>query len=104
MKPSDLDYKLLQKEDERLIRFKESEWERLGHPDPEGMFVLCFIMAIPVFGWSILLLGLLHEILSKYWRMFVIASKAGYLHTKFAIVKWVDKTETKLFDIWRKMI
>lgn len=104
MRPNEIELRQLKEVDERLTRFKESEWERLGHPDPEGMAIMCIIFSIPLLGPVLLLIGLLHEILSKYLRMLVIAVKAGYLHTKFAIVKWVDRTETKLFDIWRKMI
>lgn len=104
MKPSPADYKQLREMDERLIRFKESEFTRLGHPDPRGMFILVHIFAIPFLGWSLLLMGLLWEWLTKFSRMCWIAMKAGYFYLSIESKKTIDRLETKLFELWRKMI
>lgn len=80
MKPLEIELRQLKEMDERLTRFKESEWNRLGHPDPNGMFLLVLIFSIPFLGPALLLLGLLFEWFYKLWRMLCIAAKVGYFY------------------------
>lgn len=87
MKPNTYEYRLLLKEDERLAKLKEAEWERLGHGDPRGMMLECVILSLPLLGQALLLLGLLHEVLSKWGRMFWIMVKVGYFYATKSIRK-----------------
>lgn len=81
MRPNSIEYRKLLREDERLRRFKESEWERLGHGDPRGMIIECIVFSIPIIGQSLLLIFLLFEWFYKLWRMLSISAKAFYFYS-----------------------
>lgn len=87
MKPNSIELKLLQKDDERLIRFKETNFIKNGHPDPDGMFLLVIIFSIPFLGQALLLLGLLFEWFYKLWRMLCIMVKAFYFYSTKIFMK-----------------
>ncbi len=72
MKPSEIELKQIRLQEERFNRFKEHEFTRLGLDDPYAMFFLVCIFSIPIFGWALLLISLMHEVIAKWCRMGII--------------------------------
>lgn len=81
MKANSIEYRQLKEMNERLIRFKESEWEKGGHGDPRGMLMMTIVFSIPFIGWVLLFIGLMAEWYSKWLRMCLVALRICYFYS-----------------------
>lgn len=82
MRPNNIEIRQLRLQDERLSKFKESNFTQLGLDEPNGMFLMVFIFSIPFFGWALLFIYLLAELFTKWFRMVMITIKAFWFYIK----------------------
>lgn len=79
MKPTHLEVRQLKRYDERLARFKDSNFEACGYDADWSTLFYLFIFSIPVIGFGLLIIAFLIEWYLKLIRMMKIVLTKLYI-------------------------